>query len=418
MKTVLRAILSGLAGAMTAGALLAGGASAQYVGGNLQLDLDERGDVNIAGANVRLSGRVGGSVSAASADFFSSADIGGDLDLAAANVTIAGPVHGDISGFAANITIDAPVGGDVSAAGANITVLNTVAGEMNVRGALITLGRDGEVSGPADWAGREIIIEGALVRGGKLSARDVRISGVVNGPLEIAGRHVRFTSSASITGPVTVRSPNPPELSEGADVADLNYIEAPFEDSRRARRGTGPEISMRFLPSPWAVGGVLGASAFLLGLLASIVAPRGVGAVAASFRRRPFVSGFLGLVVLALLPVLTLTLFVLLAVTIIGIPLAMLLFLAFPIVLFLAFAFGGLVVGDAVMNRTGTVAGLGLRTVSFFLAIIAIIALSAVPVLGFIVLPLVLCIGLGAWTLAIFGRESLKGLETSSASEA
>ena len=106
------------------------------------------------------------------------------------------------------------------------------------------------------------------------------------------------------------------------------------------------------------------------------------------------------------------------AITIIGIPLAVLLVLAAPILFFLAFAFGGVVIGDAVMNRKGGQASLGLRIASLFLAIIAIIALSAIPVLGFIILPAVLCIGLGAWTLAIFGRESLKGLESGPADAA
>lgn len=393
--------------ALAAAAVLAGPASAQYVGGNLQLDLDESGDVSIAGANVRLTGRVGGTVSVASADFFSSADIGGDLEMAAANVTVTGPVHGDVTGIAANITLDAPVGGDFDAAGANITLLSVVAGDMSARGALITVGRNARVEGEADLAAREIIMEGALARGGKLAARDVNISGTVDGPLDIAGRDISFAASARIEGPVMVRSPNPPRVADGAVMGELTYIEAPFIEDHHSRS----DVSLSFMPSPWAIGGVLGASAFILGFLASVIAPRGVASVALAFRRRPWVSGFLGLVVLAMSPVLIATLMVLLAITIIGIPLAVLLILAAPILYFLAFAFGGVVIGDAVMNRKGGPAGLGLRLGSLFLAIIAIIALSAVPVLGFIVLPLVLCIGLGAWTLAIFGRESLKGLE-------
>ncbi|WBQ13963.1 hypothetical protein L2D00_04580 [Hyphomonadaceae bacterium BL14] len=393
--------------ALAAAAVLAGPASAQYVGGNLQLDLDERGDIGIAGANVRLTGRVGGTVSVASADFFTSADIGGDLEMAAANVTVAGPVHGDVTGIAANITLDAPVGGDFDAAGANVTLLSVVGGDMSARGAVITIGREARVSGEADFAAREIIVDGVLGQGGKLGARDISISGTVNGPLDMAGRDISFTASARIEGPVTVRAPNPPRVAEGAVMGELTYVEAPFVEDNHARN----DVSLSFLPSPWAVGGVLGASAFMLGFLASVIVPRGVAAVALAFRRRPWVSGFLGLVVLAMSPVLIATLMVLLMITIIGIPLAVLLILAAPILYFLAFAFGGVVIGDAVMNRSGGRAGLGLRIASLFLAIIAIIALSAVPVLGFIILPVVLCIGLGAWTLAIFGRESLKGLE-------
>ncbi|MBI1265557.1 MAG: hypothetical protein GC187_12595 [Alphaproteobacteria bacterium] len=404
MMTLLKPIA---VAALAAAALLAAPASAQYVGGNLQLDLDDSGDVSIAGANVRLTGRVGGSVSVASADFFSSAGIGGDLEMAAANVTVTGPVQGDVTGIAANITLDAPVGGDFDAAGANITLLDIVAGEMSARGALITIGRDARIEGEADLSAREIILEGALGRGGKFAARDIRISGAVDGPLDIAAERVEITATAVITGPVTVRAPNPPRVAEGAVVGEITYVEAPFIEERHARH----DVSLDFMPSPWAIGGVLGASAFILGFLASVIAPRGVAGVALAFRRRPWVSGFLGLVVLAMSPVLIVTLGVLLVVTIIGIPLALLLLLAAPILYFLAFAFGGVVIGDAILNRSGGRAGLGLRLGSLLAAILAIIALSAVPVLGFIVLPLVLCIGLGAWTLAIFGRESLKGLE-------
>ncbi len=400
--------------ALAAAALLTGPASAQYVGGNLQLDLDERGDVSIAGANVRLTGRVGGSVSVASADFFTSADIGGDLEMAAANVTVSGPVHGDVSGFAANITLDAPVGGDFSAAGANITLLSLVAGEMNARGALITIGREAGVSGEADLAGREIIIDGALGRGGKLSARDVRINGTVNGPLEIAGQDITIAASARIEGPVTVRAPNRPRVAEGAVMGELTYIEAPFIEDRRTRRN----VSLSFLPSTTALSGVFAASAFVIGVFVSILAPRGVASVALQFRRRPLASGFVGLVAFALGLVGAFALILLLSITILGIPIAILLVLSLPIILFLAYAFGGVVLGDRLLNRRGGPAGLGLRVVSLFAALIVVLALSVIPGIGWIFPTIMFFIGLGAWTLAIFGRESLKGLESGSADAA
>ena len=403
MNRILEAFF--VAGAVAA-ALIGASAPAlagQYVGGDLSLSLNETGNVRILAADVTADGTVGGDVSVLAADVTLDLIINGDAEIAAADVSLSGQVAGDVAIAGADVTIDAAVNGELDLAGADVSVTSRIEGEANIAGAFVQIDDTASFGSEASISGREVFIEGRFEQGVEIRALEVHVSGVVNGAVEIHGRDVYITEGAVLTGPVTVRSPHPPEIAPGAQIGELTHIVEEFSE-RHIENDV--DIDIDFLPSAWAVGGVFAASAFLLGLFVSLLAPKSVGRVAACFRARPWVSGFLGLVVLAVLPVIVLTLFVLLAITVIGLPLAVLLVLAMPIVLFLAFAFGGVVIGDLALNRTGGQAGAGLRILSFFLAFVVIAGLSAVPVLGFFILPAVLCIGLGAWTLAIFQRQS------------
>ncbi|MGJ3230433.1 MAG: hypothetical protein ACFE0P_01390 [Oceanicaulis sp.] len=393
-----------------AGALMAGfaaSAQAQYVGGDLSLNLNDDGDVRILAADVGADGRVGGDLSILAADVRLDVQVGGDVEIAAADVSLAGSVTGDANIAAADLSLTAFIGGELNAAAADLGILARVEGEANLAGAFVSIDEDASIGGEAEISGREIYVNGRLDQGGEIRGREVFVNGVISGPVEIYARDLSFGETAVVAGPITVRGPSEPMIAPGAQLGELTYIEEAFNES--SIDGGDVDIDFDFLPSAAAVGGVFAASAFLLGLIVSLLAPRSVGRIAGCFRQRPWVSGFLGLIVLALIPVLIPTLMALLLVTIVGIPLAVILVLATPILLFLAFAFGGIALGDLALNRSGGQAGLGLRIGSFLAAAIVITVLCAIPFLGFFILPLVLCIGLGAWTLAIFQRQKPNG---------
>ena len=405
LKSFMRATLAaGLMAGATAGASFAG----QYVGGDLNLNLDESDDVLVIAADVVLTGRVGGDLTGFAADVSVNADIEGDIQLVAADIEIDGTVQGSVELAGADLRIAADLFGGLEAAGADVVISGTVSGKSSIAGASVTVTPGGILNGPAEIAARNLYIEGRMASSAEIHAREVVISGLIEGPVDIRARDVVIESDARIIGPITVRAPKAPVVTPGAEMGELEYIEQAYDDDGGF---DGPNVHIGLddfdiMPSIGAIGGVFAASAFLLGAMVALIAPRGVSAVARAFRKRPWVSGFLGVVVLAVLPVLVITLVGLLAVTVIGIPLAVLLIFALPIVLFLAFAFGGVVLGDLVLNRTGEAAGMGLRLGSFLAAMLVIGVLSVVPVLGFIIGPIVLCIGLGAWTQAIFSRPS------------
>jgi len=402
-KFLCAALSASAMAAAAAGSALAG----QYVGGDLNLTLDENDDVLVLAADVSAVGQVRGDVTVFGADVRLDLTTDGETQIVAADIELDGLVRSSVSLAGADIRVGAEILEDLEAAGADVTLNGSVAGDAAIAGATVILTPDSAIAGEAELAGRALIIEGRLASGAQIEAREVTISGMISGPVTIRARDVVFEAGAQLSGPVTVRSPNAPRIAEGVEMGEINHIVDPFDDYDFDKPDVNIGIEdFGFAPSPWAAGGVMAASAFLLGLLVALASPRGVSKIASSFRQRPWIAGLLGLVVLAVLPILTITLFVLLLVTVIGIPLAFLLIFALPIVLFLSFAFGGIVIGDLVLNRSGDPAGFGLRAGSFLAALLAIALLSAIPVLGFIVLPLVLCIGLGAWTLAIFSRTS------------
>lgn len=378
----------------------------QYVGGDLTLSADDPGDVRFLAANVEGSVRAGGDLAGMAADVSLVLSVDGDVELLGADIDLSGEVVGDVALAGADITLNLVIGEDLNAAGADVVVLGRVDGRANLGGALVSIEADASIGEKAEIAGREIRVDGQLEGGALMRGREIYVNGTIEGPVEIRAYEVQFGDNAVISGPMTVYSEISPEIG-AAQLGEVEFIEADWdEDSIEGFEDLDIDLDLGFLPSAWAIGGVFAASAFLLGLIVVLLTPRSAARIAACFRDRPLVSGFLGLIVLAILPILVLTLFVLLAITVIGIPLAFLLFFAYPIVMFLAFAFGGMVIGDLALNHSGGDAGLGLRIGSFFAAFLLIAVLSAVPVLGFVIGPIVLCVGLGAWTLALFQRKN------------
>lgn len=395
--------------ALGAAAVLAGTACAQYIGGDLGLTLDQDNDVRFLAGDASLTGRVGGDVEGMAADIFVDAEIGGNVSLLGSDITIDGSVAGNVSVAGADLVLGARIGGDLDAAGADIAISSAISGDASIAGAIITIGQGASIGQDAELAAREVRLAGVI--GGELDirAREVRIAGEIAGPVNIRAEELVFEADAVILGPVSVRGPNEPVVMEGAQLArPLQYEFAPFRDENFGDFD-GVDLNFGFGPPGWALGGAFAMSAFILGALAALIAPRSIGGIAATFRRRPFVSGLLGLILLAFSPVLLVLMFALLLVTVIGIPLAFILVLAYPVALFLAFAFGGLAIGDIVFNRSGSGIGVGMRILSLFLVLAILGALTVVPLIGWLIGAVVLCIGLGAWTIAIFSRPNANG---------
>lgn len=405
MNTIFKTARRALAALVLAGAGMTA-AQAQYIGGDLNLDVDDRGDVFILAADISLRGRVGGDVEGAGADVWIDADVGGDISMAAADFRLTGRVGGDVNVGAADVNLEGEILGNANLGAADITLTGRVEGDFNAGGALVTIEESGHVGGDAELGGREVVVRGTIMGAADISARELRIAGTIEGPVEIRARRVYIDDTARIGGAVTIEGPNEPVIGEGAEIPQgWTYTYAEISD-REFGDYEGPNFNFKIGPPAWAFSSIFAFSAFVLGMLAALIAPRSVGSIAMAFHRRPWVSGLLGLVVLALLPVLVPTLIFLLAVTIIGIPLALIVIFMTPIVLFLGFAFGGMALGDLAFNRTGGQAGLGLRALSFLVAIAAVAAIGAIPFLGWLVAVIVLCIGLGAWSLAIFTRQN------------
>lgn len=379
-------------------------AHAQYIGGDLNLDLDQDRSVQFLAGDVTLRGRIGGDISGLAGNVFIDAEVAGSISLAAADITVSGSVGRDVSVAGANIEILADVYRDVDAAGADIRIAGRVNRNLAAGGALVMVEESATIGGNMDVAASEIRMAGVGQGRFKGRARTIIIEGTIAGDVELHSENVEIMPGAQIGGDLLVRGPNAPRIAEGASImGTTTFEEGPFSEQRRGRGYRGPRIDVG--PPPVAVGGAFAMASFVLGLLACLIAPRPVAGIADHFRARPWASGLLGLVLAAFLPILLVAVFVFLAITVIGIPLGIILIFAFPFVLFLAYAFGAVALGDLIFNRSGNGMGLGMRVLSLFLVLAVIGALWVVPVLGFLLGLIVFFIGLGAWTLALFSRN-------------
>lgn len=400
------------------------GANAQVIGGEVNID-GSRDDVTFFGGELDIRGDIDGDIFAVAGDGRINAVVHGDVSFFGGDIDLAGVVDGSVEIAGGDVNVDARIGDDLEAAGGDITVEGTVGGDLGaaggsaridavVQGDLHAGGGDvvvvaaSEVFGDARIVAGQLEFSGTLHGDADIEGSDVTLAGVFNGNVEVRAEHVVVTPGARIAGLLTVRSPVEPEIGEGAMIGELDYAYEMFNFG--AKHWDDVDID---IDGPWEIigapfrflGGAFFGSAFLLGLLAAMIAPRGVNAVTAAFRERPLSAGVLGLVSLALSPVLLVMLIVLLAITVVGVFLVPILVLLYLPALFLAFVFGGLAVGDAIFNRAGKGLGLGMRALSLLLVLAVVFALGAVPGLGTTAGVILLCIGLGAWIMALGNRK-------------
>lgn len=397
MKTLIAAV--GLAAALQAGA------AAQYIGGDITLHgIDREDDLVIAAGDVTLSGRIGGDLRGFGGDFTIDAQVGEDVRIVGGSIEFEGTVAGDVEMAAGNIEFNANVGGDVDLAGGFVNIQGRVEGQTAVGAGAIEFGRGFVGAGGVEAGGEEITFHGTSLGPVEFHASEVVIDGRIEGDLETRARELILRDGAVVTGEIRHRGPNPPEIRAGASVSgEVTHEFARFDGDWEDFHDL--DLDLDFAPIGPIVSAGFIASAFLLGILACLIAPRGTARIAREFRERPLVSGIIGLVLFAFSPVIVVTLIVLLIITLIGIPLAgFVAVLYFPL-LFLAYAFGAMAVGDLIFNRRGKPAGLGLRALSMLVVLIAAAAMGVVPLLGVTAGLILMCIGLGAWVRALGKKD-------------
>jgi cytoskeletal protein CcmA (bactofilin family) len=380
-------------------------AGAQIIGGDYHVQGSTK-DVEVLAGEFRVTG-----------------DVDGDIEALAGEINIDANVDGDIEVIGGDININGEVRGWVEAAGGNIEIGAIVHG--NVRAAAGNVDFDGHSFGNVELAGGQVhVTEFAVIdERARLAAEDVIISGTINGDVEIIAGRLTIDETAVITGTIDYEGAHQPDVADGATLA--HPVTYTYRDFEFGWKHVLEELDIDIdIENPLGaivlvfgmIGAAIFASAFLVGVLAIVIAPKGVGSVARSFRRRPALSLLLGFILIPMLPISLGILSGILAVTIIGIPLVALLWILYVPAQYLAFTLGAIAIGDLLLNRnSGTRSmGMGMRILSLFVAVIVLSALSFIPLLGLLIGFLVQCIGLGSWTLAIFDKSPADEAETRS----
>jgi len=328
------------------------------------LGSDVDGDLVVAGRNVNVQ-----------------KEIKGDLTAAGANVTMVGPVQGYVMAAGSNVNINGAVGNDLWAAGASVNVNAPVTDNVRLAGNSIILQPQASVGRDAYLAGNSVEVLGRVERNLLVNATETRLSSEVGGSVRSRTGVLKVLPGAVIRGDLVVRSPTPPEISQGAQV--LGRVQY---DQERGGRGWS---LMNWLWQWLFMFLVL----LILGSATIALSAWWTRRIADKITRQPGYALLAGLVGLILIPLIC----ALLAITVIGIPLAIVLFALYCVALLLSGVFVSYLVGGWLLGRlkrpeTSPYVRLaaGALVVAFF---------ASLPWVGWIVQFLVLIIGLGALIL-------------------
>ncbi len=309
-------------------------------------------DYFAAGRNVSLDGTVNGDAYLAGGDVNVNGVINGDLLIAGGNVTISGLVTGNIRGAGGNIIVNGKVGRNVSLAG----------GQIN-------LGPNANISGSLTSAGGNLTILGPVGKEANL-----------------AGGQINLGNTARIKGDVTYWSRNPANISSEASISGAVTHNIPPQTTRPQ----AVQVSKTALAGIFTTVKVFSfISALLIGFLILKLIPEYTSFVAEVVRAHWLRSLGIGLLALAVTPLLV----ILLLVTVIGIPFALLWIVFLGFGLWLSKIFVSVALGSALTKYFKKNWNAYLIYTSG-LAIISLIGL--IPIVGGIVGFIVALIGLGA----------------------
>lgn len=332
-----------------------------FLSGNyVTVNADVDGDVFVAGQSVTINGKVNG-----------------DVIAAAQSITVKGVVNGDVRGVANQIDVQGQIMGSVSAAANNIEVREQAA-----------IGRD--VLGFGNSIGTAGKIEGQLMG----SAAEVRINGPVNGAVTIWNvQTLSLGPAAAVRGPISYGSPTPASISPQAQTNGISWQEKAADVPER-KSSTG---------FSWlnALGWI--AAGLLLWAICYWISPRLLPGMGETVLKAPGSTLGWGFLVLLLAPLAGL----LLTITVIGIPLAIVMFFLYVFVLFTSKILAGDVIGRYLSRYFGWE-----NRIPFFLpfmiAFLALIVLSKIPVVGFLVSLAASCLALGMVVMHFYNWRSNK----------
>lgn len=299
------------------------------------------------------------------------------------------PAHAAEERLVGNV-VSREVARHVSTVAGDIEVRELVRGDVDSGIGNINITKVGEVRGDVDANFGDVKILGPV--GGDVDADfgDVYINAPVRGDVDVGHGDVKLGPKAKISGDLECES---------------------GEITGNVRRAVGGELTAKGMPGDFDesngpgiigfVGWLLATGAFVAcAVLASVVAPRALGAAAHRVEDSPGRAFIYGLVSVPAFFVLC----VVLAITVVGIPLAAALAVAYPVLLFLGALVAAFFLGTRVLMFTGRYRVGNAAAAAVGATVLA--ATTFIPVLGDLLLYALCLLGTGAVLLALLSRRS------------
>jgi hypothetical protein len=347
--------------------------------------LETERNVYTAGGHVRPTGPVQGDYMAAGGRIVIDQRIGSDAMLVGGSVDVR-----------------APIGDDLRVSGGDVSMESTVGGELFAAGGNVVLTRNAVIARSARIYGSNVNVDGRIEGGLHGGGEKFTINGEVRGNVDVAAQQVELGPSAKIGGALQVGRRAVAQRAEGATIAGAITHDA--DGSKMGRRGEWGSWHMRERRGGGVVGGLLS----YLGLLACgafllLVAPRFSAQAPERIRNTPWVSLGIGFATVFATPALAVLLFV----TLLGIPLGLIVLALYPVVMLAGFIVGTLFLARLIPGtlRQEAPANFGRAVGYFAIALLIVLLLARVPFAGGLALAFVTFAGIGACAVEVYARR-------------
>lgn len=346
-----RGVLLLLAAAIICAAVPAFAGESKYFSGEsyvLKQNETVDGDLFVFSNSIRIEGKVIGEAFLLGRDVIVSGDVTGDAFVIGDSVKLSGHLSADTRVLGNTLELPGTFDGEVSAAGRNVDLAGTIAGVVNAKG------------------------------------KTVNASGVFGDRVRLRGRSVVLLPSARFDKDVDVTAEEFNKADSVVIKGSLNQIigkELAHEKKKEGARGWWVLLAFWFV----TLCGII-----IVGLILRALFPGFVGKATEMVYHHPLHDLGWGVLTIVLMPIILLILIV----TLIGIPLALLLLLAFIVGLYLGKLFVAVAVGGFLISRFST------KETHFWtrlvLGAVIVYLVLAIPLIGFFIAILVLCLGIGA----------------------
>lgn len=334
-------------------------------------------------------------------------DAGRDVFAVGASTVLAGDVAEDSHAVGFSVEVDADTQGDVYATGFTVSVRGGIGSDLTAAGMTVRTHPSSTTAENARLTGGSVTIAGPVEGALMASGGDIVLDAPIEGDAFLSGARIRFGPNASVGGQLVYATREPVDVPESvADPARIRFERMELDDFMSRSRDSWdwperPDMDV----GPGAIFGALAAtigSFLLVGALFLAFAPALVSRLRKGILARPGQSALGGLIGLSMLfgsvPIL--------AMTLIGIPLVPIAILLILIVWFLGYVLGAYSLGMGVARGMGLGEDPSIGVRLLVLAGTALVAaiLNFIPIVGWLVNFVIVILGVGAMTAALFNR--------------
>ena len=313
-----------------------------------------------------------------------SGTINGDLYASGGQVVIDGRINGDVLVAGGRVSLSGTVSQDVRAAGGQVAITGNVGRNLTVAGGNVEIASSAVVRGGVVAAGGSIDLAAPVGGAAKIAAGTLIIANRIAGDVEAAVGTLRITSRAEIGGNVSYWSGDEAAVSEEARIKGKIVRNVPAERPR-----IFPAVFFGWL----IFVGINFVCTLILGLLSARFLPRYHQAVITTIREKPWASLGIGFIAAVVVPVVCALLFA----TVLAVPLALILLFAFFILLYWSRIYAIGRIGESILTRLRPGSS---HASAFVLGLFVYYLLAIIPVVGWLVAPLVMLFGLGSELIA------------------